>query len=104
MDRKLVETSLRPLHRPGDDTLARPRPGRISRLAERLDPEPRNILRARAMLQGHPSDRLTFDVSVWIQPGSSRSRITGIHGDPPRLKIQIAAPAVEGAANEELLL
>jgi uncharacterized protein len=45
---------------------------------------------------------LEVDVAVWVQPGSSRSRVAGTHGDPPRIKIQVAAPAVEGAANEEL--
>jgi hypothetical protein len=49
------------------------------------------------------SDPLVVDVAVWVQPGSSRSRVVGNHGEPPRLKIQIAAPAVEGAANEELV-
>ena len=38
---------------------------------------------------------------VRAQPRSSRSRVTGVHGDA--LKVQLAAPPVEGAANEELL-
>jgi uncharacterized protein (TIGR00251 family) len=40
---------------------------------------------------------------LWIQPKASKSRVTGLHGDPPRIRIQIAAPPVDGAANEELL-
>ena len=41
------------------------------------------------------------EIEIWAQPGASRTRIAGEHGD--RLKIQIAAPPVEGAANEELV-
>lgn len=40
---------------------------------------------------------------LWIQPGASKSEVAGLYGDPARLKIRIAAPPVEGAANEELL-
>lgn len=40
-----------------------------------------------------------------IQPKASRSEISGIHGEVGaiRLKVRIAAPPVEGAANEELI-
>lgn len=38
-----------------------------------------------------------------IQPNASRTEVIGLHGEPPRLKIRIASPPVEGAANEELL-
>lgn len=38
-----------------------------------------------------------------IQPKASKSEVVGIHGDPPRLKIRIAAPPVDGEANTELL-
>ena len=38
-----------------------------------------------------------------IQPKASRSEVVGPHGEPPRLKIRVAAPPVDGAANEELL-
>lgn len=55
------------------------------------------------MFQVSSADPLTVEIAVWIQPGSSRSRVVGPHGDPPKLKIQIAAAAVEGAANEELI-
>lgn len=38
-----------------------------------------------------------------IQPKASRSEIIGLYGAPPRLKIRIAAPPVDGEANEEVL-
>jgi uncharacterized protein (TIGR00251 family) len=40
---------------------------------------------------------------LWIQPKASRTQVTGLHGEPPRIRIQVAAPPVDGAANEELL-
>lgn len=44
-------------------------------------------------------------IRVQAQPLASKTGITGIHGDAPpqRLKIRIAAPPVDGEANEELL-
>ncbi len=41
---------------------------------------------------------ITFDVQV--VPRSSRERIGPVHGD--RLKVQLTAPPVEGAANDAL--
>lgn len=37
---------------------------------------------------------------VHAQPGASRTRIAGLHGN--RLKIAVQAPPIEGAANEAL--
>lgn len=42
-------------------------------------------------------------IQVLAQPKASRSEVVGPHGEPPRLKIRIAAPPVDGEANEELL-
>ena len=39
-------------------------------------------------------------ISVHAQPGAKRSAIAGLHGES--LKIRIAAPPVEGKANEAL--
>ncbi len=37
---------------------------------------------------------------LWIQAGARKNQVVGIHGD--RLKLKIAAPAIEGAANKEV--
>ncbi len=42
-------------------------------------------------------------LKVQAQPRASETVAAGVHGDPPRLKIRIAAPPVDGEANEELL-
>jgi len=42
-------------------------------------------------------------LSLVIQPGSSQTEVIGPMGEPPRLKLKVAAPPVDGAANEELL-
>ena len=40
-------------------------------------------------------------IAVHAQPGAKKSEISGLHGE--RLKIRIAAPPVEGRANEALI-
>lgn len=40
-------------------------------------------------------------LSVHVQPGAKRTEIVGVHGDA--LKIRLAAPPVDGKANECLL-
>jgi uncharacterized protein len=40
-------------------------------------------------------------LTVWVQPRASRTEVSGWHGEI--LKIRLAAPPVEGAANEELV-
>ncbi len=42
-------------------------------------------------------------IKILATPKASKSQIMGLHGSPPRLRIRIAAPPVDGAANEELL-
>jgi len=37
---------------------------------------------------------------VHVQPGAKRSEVAGLHGD--RLKVRIAAPALDGRANDAL--
>lgn len=40
-------------------------------------------------------------VEIVVQPRASRTRVVGEHGD--RLKLQIAAPPVDGEANAEIV-
>ena len=40
-------------------------------------------------------------VNVQIQPGAARDEIVGLHGD--RIRIRIAAPPVDGRANDHLI-
>lgn len=41
------------------------------------------------------------EVDVSVVPRASRSHVVGMHGD--RIKVQLAAPPVDGAANAELV-
>ena len=40
-------------------------------------------------------------LAVHVQPGAKRSAVSGLHGD--RLKLRIAAPALDGRANDALV-
>ena len=41
-------------------------------------------------------------ILVLAVPRASRSEIAGPHGSPPRLRVRICAPPVDGEANSEL--
>lgn len=40
-------------------------------------------------------------LELHVQPGAKRTEAAGVHGD--RVKIRLAAPPVDGAANDELV-
>jgi uncharacterized protein (TIGR00251 family) len=44
---------------------------------------------------------MTVRFTVFVQPRASRTEVVGEHGDA--LKLRVAAPPVEGAANEALV-
>lgn len=43
----------------------------------------------------------SFTLTLHVQPGAKRTEAAGLHGDA--VKIKLAAPPVEGKANETLL-
>lgn len=48
-----------------------------------------------------PGPGASVEIDVQVVPRASRSRVVGVHGD--RLRVQLAAPPVDGAANEALV-
>lgn len=40
-------------------------------------------------------------LTLHVQPGAKRSEVTGLHGDA--LKLKLAAPPIDGRANEALM-
>ena len=75
--------------REGSHPFPRP-PCRSPESAGRAEP----VLWARRTAEG-------WTLAVHVQPGAKRSAVAGLHGD--RLKIRIAAPALDGRANEALV-
>jgi len=47
------------------------------------------------------NDATTLTLCLHVQPGAARSEVAGHHGDA--LKVRLAAPAIEGKANAELI-
>ncbi len=53
------------------------------------------------MTSWHRNEGNAVILTLHVQPGAKRSEVTGLHGDA--LKIRLAAPPIEGRANEALL-
>lgn len=53
------------------------------------------------MAAWHRREGEAIILTVHAQPGAKRSEVAGLHGDA--LKVRLAAPALEGKANEALL-
>ncbi len=49
----------------------------------------------------HRTEGAAIILTLHVQPGAKRSEVSGLHGDA--LKIRLAAPPIEGRANEALL-
>ena len=44
-----------------------------------------------------------FIFDIRVRPGSKRNAVGGVAGNPPRLVVQVQAPAEDGKANEAVL-
>jgi len=42
-------------------------------------------------------------IEIRVRPNSSRNKVGGTAGDPPRLVVAVQAPAVDGKANEAVI-
>ncbi len=51
--------------------------------------------------QRYDEKKQVLTLSLYIQPGAKRTEVAGLHGEA--LKIRVAAPPVDGAANEALI-
>jgi uncharacterized protein (TIGR00251 family) len=44
-----------------------------------------------------------FSIEIRVRPNSSRNKVGGSAGDPPRLVVAVQAPAVDGKANDAVI-
>ena len=46
---------------------------------------------------------MTFLLEIRVRPNTSRNKVGGSVGDPPRLVVAVQAPAVDGKANQAVI-
>ena len=46
---------------------------------------------------------MAFLLEIRVRPNSSRNKVGGSVGDPPRLVVAVQAPAVDGKANQAVI-
>ena len=46
---------------------------------------------------------MTFLLEIRVRPNSSRNKVGGVVGEPPRLVVAVQAPAVDGKANQAVI-
>ena len=46
---------------------------------------------------------MPFLLAIRVRPNSSRNKVGGSVGDPPRLVVAVQAPAVDGKANQAVI-
>lgn len=51
------------------------------------------------MMARNESDKSPYLIEIRVRPNSSRNKVGGCAGDPPRLVVAVQAPAVDGKAN-----
>ena len=46
---------------------------------------------------------MPFLIEIRVRPNSSRNKVGGVVGEPPRLVVAVQAPAVDGKANQAVI-
>ena len=46
---------------------------------------------------------MSFLLEIRVRPNSSRNKVGGVAGEPPRLIVAVQAPAVDGKANQAVI-
>ncbi|CAN2228021.1 COG1872 Uncharacterized conserved protein [Candidatus Nanopelagicaceae bacterium] len=46
---------------------------------------------------------MPFLLEIRVRPNSSRNKVGGVVGEPPRLVVAVQAPAVDGKANQAVI-
>ena len=46
---------------------------------------------------------MSFLLEIRVRPNSSRNKVGGVVGEPPRLVVAVQAPAVDGKANQAVI-